>query len=129
MQLAQGLFQDITGRPDHGPYPLKDERRVSPRIPIGMRGKIRTQNQTSDAWPVTVMVRDISRQGIGLLTTDEISPGKEFMLKLRIKDEGAVQIPCIVTRCERGGLGETHFVLGAMFHGTPIPEVKTTALN
>ena len=126
--LGHGLFEDITG--DAGLlHSRNDERRGWPRVPIGLRGTIQLHEAALGAQPMTVVVRDISRKGVGLLCPDEVEPGKAFMLKLRIKDADPVDLPCVVTRCERGGMGASNFVLGANFNDPGEFAAKASIVN
>lgn len=89
------------------------ERRTHARLPLGKRARIRTlRGQQAGLWQ-TVMVQDISLNGIGLLCDEPMAAEDVFILHLPDTDDQIVQIRCTVKRCESGGFGGVSFVIGA----------------
>jgi hypothetical protein len=91
------------------------ERRSARRLAFGHRSQIcRDSGKKAGVWD-TVMLQDISQQGIGCISEDGIDTGSTFVLKLVDKDNQTIRIRCKVCRCERGGFGNTAHLIGATF--------------
>ncbi len=91
-----------------------ENRQVS-RMAFGQRTQICLDSgKNAGVWE-TVMVKDISTKGIGILCNESIVIGCTFMLKLTDKEGDTIRIRCKARRCERGGFGSTAYLLGATF--------------
>jgi hypothetical protein len=124
MLLSSQLFDRIMGMSDSTgrqatvlPVGCRraPERRRVPRMAFGQRSQIcRDLGENAGVWE-TVMVQDISPKGVGFICHDSIDPGHTFMLKLTDTDGQTIRIRCKVQRCERGGFGNTAFLIGSTF--------------
>ena len=91
------------------------ERRQAARLAYGHRTQIcRDSGKSAGVWD-TVMLQDISVMGIGCMSHDPMDAGSTFVVKLVDKDGENIRIRCKVCRCERGGFGNTAYLLGASF--------------
>jgi hypothetical protein len=124
MQLSSQLFDRIVGMSSEAGRPATvlpvgcrraPERRSMSRLAFGQRTQIcRDAGPKAGVWE-TVLVKDISTQGIGILCDEQIQPGQTFMLKLSDKTGQTIRIRCKTSRCEKGGFGNTSYMLGATF--------------
>jgi PilZ domain len=124
MQLSSQMFDRIVGNAGEAgrsatvlPAGCRKaaERRQATRLAFGQRSQIcRDRGTNAGVWQ-TVMVKDISVLGIGFLCDDALTIGDTFMLKLTDKESHAIRIRCKIERCERGGFGNTSYLLGAIF--------------
>jgi hypothetical protein len=91
------------------------ERRKHGRTAYGQRTQVcRDGGKKAGLWE-TIMLQDISLQGIGTLCDEPMTVGETFVLKLTDKQGETVRIRCKVQRCEPGGFGNTAFLMGANF--------------
>jgi hypothetical protein len=124
MLISTQLFDRIAGISDPGStngtvLPAgcrrKPERRSANRLAYGHRTQIcRDAGRQAGVWD-TVMLQDISSGGIGCLAHEPMTIGETFVLKLLDKNGQAIRIRCKVTRCERGGFGNSAYLIGAGF--------------
>ncbi len=116
MELSEQLFMEITGVRVSTPiYETAPEKRRHTRVAFGERARIfpLMEMETGNGSPV--LVRDLSRSGVGFQINDELTVGDEFVLQLRKQTQELVHLQCIVQRCEAGGTGLVQFVVGATF--------------
>jgi PilZ domain len=91
------------------------ERRSATRMAYGHRTQICCDGgKKAGVWD-TVMLQDISLSGIGCLCHQPMDIGGTFVLKLADKDGESIRIRCKVQRCERGGFGNTAYLVGSTF--------------
>jgi hypothetical protein len=128
MLLTNQLFDRIVGMsgqtatdPNHKATVLPagcrrvPERRQAARLAYGHRTQICLDGgKRAGVWD-TVMLQDISIKGIGYLCHEPMEMGQTFVLKLMDKDGETIRIRCKVSRCERGGFGNTAYLLGATY--------------
>jgi len=125
MLLSTPLFDRIVGTPDSNPdrkaavLPAGcrrvPERRAAARLAYGQRAQIcRDRGKKAGVWD-TVMLQDISTNGIGLLSNDPMPIGDTFVLKITGRDGHVIRIRSKVERCEKGGFGQSAFAIGAVF--------------
>jgi hypothetical protein len=128
MLLSTQLFDRIVGmsRPTNPDQQRKatvlpvgcrrvSERRAGGRIAYGQRTQLcRDGGKKAGLWE-TVMLQDISINGIGSLCDEAMGVGETFILKLTDKEGEIIRIRCKVERCEPGGFGNTAFLMGATF--------------
>jgi hypothetical protein len=116
VELPDVLLEEITGVANAGQVSGSDERRRYSRLSFGSRAYVYPLIQSEHTRGLTAVVRDISVGGIGLLLSREVSSGDEFVLRLPRKAAGpAIDVMCLVRRCEPGGFGGGNFVVGATF--------------
>ena len=112
MQLSPELFAKLTGGPVPAPGGLGPaERRQYGRVQLGRRAQVRVADE---AWQ-TVLVRDVSVVGVGFQSDGRLPPGARFTLRLTGADGEVACLPCVVHRCEAGGLGGVAFFVGSTF--------------
>jgi hypothetical protein len=125
MQMSQELFERFVGSHDSDrvapsavlPVGCRraPERRVAVRMQFGKRAQIRRdRGKAAGKWE-TVMVRDVSQSGLGLLSDDAMSNGETFVVRLPQRDGTLCRIRCAAKRCEAGGFGGVAFLVGATF--------------
>jgi hypothetical protein len=91
------------------------ERRNATRMAYGHRTQICCDSgKKAGVWD-TVMLQDISLNGIGCLCHEPMDIGGTFVLKLSDKEGETIRIRCKVQRCERGGFGNTAYLVGSTF--------------
>ena len=131
MQLSPEHFAQLAGGPVPSPTdpPPGAERRQYPRLQLGKRAQIRMPGAT---WN-TVVIRDMSVVGIGMLSEAALVPGQTFTLRVIGADDRPTCVECVVHRCERGGMGGVAFFVGSTFDDateTPaagLPQVAAAA--
>ena len=92
-----------------------DERRRHPRVALGQRGQVRS---AGGPWQ-TVLIRDLSADGVGLHAEAPMAPGRPFVLRLRGPGELVAHQPCVVRWCDRGGFETVAYFIGAAFLEPP----------
>ena len=86
-------------------------KRVLIRIcPTGRRGATATATATA----TLVHVRDCSCRGLGLIHTEPLDPGTEFVIELHRRSEVVRRLLYVVSRCRQLKDGRS-FVIGARF--------------
>jgi c-di-GMP-binding flagellar brake protein YcgR len=112
MQLPDELFEAIVGcgsiSVDSG---RSSERRNDGRVRLPARVQIIPMSQ-QDRKPVSVQVRDLSQQGVGLLVPKKLSQGDTLLVHLQGKEVSA-WVLSTVARVER--VAEGLYVVGAVF--------------
>jgi len=116
MDLSSELMAEIAGfcvidpedRSPHG-------RRKHARFPLGTRAAISSLSRGVEGIDTAVVVRDISRAGIGLLSPGKMEVGEEFVIQFSGEHGLPARILCIVQRCQGGGFGGSQFIVGATF--------------
>ncbi len=107
---------DITGVRLSTPiYDNGSEKRRHTRVSFGHRARIYPLMEMATGNGSPVLVRDLSRSGLGFQINDELTVGDEFVLQLFKQTGETVHLQCIVARCEPGGTGLVQFVVGATF--------------
>ena len=91
------------------------ERRQVVRQTFGRRGQIaRDAGKQAGRWQ-TVMVQDVSTNGVGIVSDEAIPVGQTLVLKLKDAAEQPLRVRCIVRRCEAGGYGGAAYLVGAEY--------------
>ena len=101
------------------------ERRLSPRIPLHRRVRIVRLSQFGKGRPKPIVLRELSRTGVGLLANEEIRANDEFTLHIQIGRSGEETLCCRVVRCEPAPGDARLFLVGALFIETHSPAVRT----
>ena len=91
-------------------YELEHERRKHPRVAFGSRAKISPLFDGGNRG-VSVMLRDISKAGVGFLSSKRLDSSDEFVLHLRSKSNKPIYIHCMVAHCDIGGTGCVQYVI------------------
>ena len=115
MELPETLFEEITGEASAPVYDATDERRKHPRVGFGSRARIFPLIENAGGRGCAVMMRDLSRGGVGFLFNHKLEIGDEFIILIPRQEGPSVQIQCMTQRCEPGGTGGISFVVGASF--------------
>jgi hypothetical protein len=126
MQMSAELFQSIVQSIRSDDQPM-DEKRAVPRT--GFAGKAQFI-PPGDTRRVHAAVRDLSVQGIGLLHTQPMKCGQEFILALSDPtSDGQRGVVCTVARWQP--ISDKLFLIGARFTRTvsQLAEAKTDDLQ
>lgn len=115
MELTAEQFEQITGLTSQPPIYDGVERRKHPRVAFGSRARIYPLVPAVCPDGRSVLVRDISLGGIGLLFSDALTIGDEFIIQLPTQRGEPLVIHCIAQRCDSGGSFGKQFVIGATF--------------
>ena len=93
------------------------ERRRHERVALGQRGQVRPAG--GGAWQ-TVLIRDLSIDGVGLQAEGPIAKGRPLVLRLTGPSGAVAEVPCVVRWCEPGGfLNAAAYHVGAAFVEPP----------
>ena len=115
MPLATPTLAQLTGS-DGRPTPAGDDRRRHARVPMGTRAQCRFIG--TRAWR-TVLVRDLSADGVGLQHDEPLAKGQPLVIRLPGPAGGLAELPCVVRWCEPGGFLHAGFLIGAAFVDPP----------
>jgi hypothetical protein len=117
MKLSSELFNQISRSfgepPARGPEELIE--RGSVRIGLAGQAIIIPCPARCGRRPVSVAVRDLSSTGVGIIHTQRLEPGEQFILRLPQGTHGAATatVLCTVVHCQPLALGV--YALGARF--------------
>ena len=115
MQLSHDVLSGLTFGQRTDIEVAPDDRRTAPRKPLLGRATV-SAPQCRRASKTVVMLRDVSENGIGFLCETAIQPGDEVVVHLAQRgDDGPLRARCVVRRCEQGGTGGVHYIVGAIF--------------
>lgn len=116
MELSAELFSEIAGSRAAAParHPTNDKRKHE-RVPLADRATVSTLSRGLEGMDEVVIVRDISVGGVGLLCSEAMEAGQEFVIQFSGQHGLAARILCKVARCEPGGFGGSQFIVGATF--------------
>jgi putative transposase len=127
VQLSSELFERIVGiaAPAQAAPAAGDvvspagsrvmDRRGATRIPFGARAKITYENPEQAGITETVMLQDISVQGISFVSADWIALEEVLVVYLKDQQDQELRLRCKVQRCEQGGYGGVSYVIGTNF--------------
>ncbi len=117
MVLTRKLFTEIVGvdAESIAIFEPAGSRRKHIRVAFGSRARIYPLIEAPGQVGCPVLVRDISRCGIGFLFDEPMALGDEFVIHLPRIDREPVHIHSIVQRCVPGGSGGTQWAIGATF--------------
>lgn len=90
--------------------PSGEERRQYQRTPVN--GQVIASIIRTDAPPISAIVLDLSRGGIGLSCTDSIRRGQQFVVMVNL-GSGPLKFTCKSANCRRGD--DTRYIIGAQF--------------
>ena len=115
MELTAEQFEQITGLTHEAPIYDGVEKRRHPRVTFGSRARIYPLIPAICPNGRSVLVRDISLGGVGLLFSDPLAVGDEFYIQLPTLHGETLVIHCMTQHCETGGSHGKQFVIGAAF--------------
>ena len=116
MELSAELFSEIAGsRAVASSRQSTNDKRKYERVPLAARATVSTLSRGLDGMEEVVIVRDISVGGVGLLCSEAMEAGQEFVIQFSGQHGLAARILCKVARCEPGGFGGSQFIVGATF--------------
>jgi hypothetical protein len=115
MLLSEKVFQSIFGICILDYSDDTSERREHPRVEFGQRASAFRLIKSVPQRAQIILIRDMSVKGVGILHSEELEIGDEFVLDVSKFVGRPLGIRCLVERCEAGGSGGTQFVIGATF--------------
>jgi PilZ domain len=117
MRLSAELFHQISRSFGEAPQrgPEASNERGEARIGLVGRATIIPCPQRCGRRPVSVAVRDLSSSGLGVIHTQRLDPGEQFILRMPSGTRGATAtaVLCTVVHCQPLALGV--YALGARF--------------
>lgn len=125
MELTAEQFELITGLTSQPPIYDGVDKRRHPRVAFGSRARIFPMVPIICPEGRSVLVRDISVAGIGLLFSDPLAIGDEIILQLPAQRGEPLVVHCMVQRCDIGGSHGKQFVIGATYEQVLDPSVLT----
>lgn len=116
MELSSELISEIAGSCVIAPASHStNERRKHERISLAARATVSPLSRGLEGMEEVVIVRDISVAGLGLLCSEAMEVGQEFVIQFSGNHGLAARILCKVAHCESGGFGGSQFIVGATF--------------
>ena len=112
MQLHPQLFSEIANYAAK-PWPPAAEKRLAQRTSLSAPVTVAPVRGDVAGRPVEVIVRDIAISGLGIVSTQPMRFGEQFMVTLPRPAAAPLRICCTVTRWSP--LGEGRFAIGAIF--------------
>src|SRR5271155_2735220 len=91
------------------------DRRGATRIPFGARAKITYENPEQAGLTDTVMLQDISVQGVSFVSSEWIALEEVLVVYLKDQSDQELRFRCKVQRCEQGGYGGVSYIIGTTF--------------
>jgi hypothetical protein len=93
---------------------FEPEQRRGKRFRVGRRGRLLcpapAAGQPAEA---SVLVRDVSAEGVGIVHTEPLAVGHLFVLVLTTRAGREVRLACRIVRCERAAGGGIACLIGA----------------
>jgi len=109
-RLERNISGSQTSAPDSAEFlACAQERRRFPRITFDETVMARVQ--PLHQIPFKARIRDVSRRGIGLLSSRRLEVGKQFLLSINFPS-GIMKMQCSTARCMRAG-NNNQFIIGA----------------
>jgi hypothetical protein len=112
MKLPVNLIQELTRRCFADPATGTVEQRSESRHIVPGHAVVIACPARFDRRPVIAAVRDLSTTGIGLIHSQRIENGEQFILRMPL-ERGPIALLCTVTYCKPVALGI--YALGAFF--------------
>ena len=107
------LFQQIIAGFRSSPASGDDERRNQSRVLMNLRAPCVLVSKNIPAEPITVIVRELSTTGIGLMSPVKMRAAQQFVVTLQASGGVAVSLHGEVLRCEASGSGGNFYRIGA----------------
>lgn len=117
MKLSAATFEAIVSSLRSDEKSSKSDKRTEPRV--GVRGQVRivmTRPGKGGAVTLPMAVRDVSSTGIGIIHSEPVALGTQFLLLLEPSDPTVstpTSILCTIVRCR--AVAAKLFSLGATF--------------
>jgi len=102
-QLSAELFEEILHNL-RGQQQPKDKRE-DPRVGVRNRVMVQPMSNPDDTTPLPARVRDLSPNGIGLLTERPLMPQSRFSIRLEVGGGPQIMAVYRVARCTQVGQG------------------------
>jgi hypothetical protein len=116
MELSAELFEQTIRSFKGDGCAAKKQRRTQPRVGIRCRLKIVPVESGVARTEIEVWTRDISRGGIGMISSQPMTVGSRFVVRFpRADDTPSLAIVCTIRCCNR--LSPGVFAIGAVFEG------------
>jgi hypothetical protein len=128
MELSAELFEQTIRLFKGDSSTIKNQRRCHPRVGIRCHIKIVPIENGIPGEPVEVWTRDISRTGIGIITSQKMKAGDRFVVRFPRADSAPpLGLVCTIKCCSQ--LSKGVYAIGAIFEGTRLlkPEPATEA--
>lgn len=110
MRLSAEMFDQIVAALKSDSRRDKDKRR-EPRVGVAGETTLVTVTEAGKRLSDTVRVRDISRTGIGLISTQNLAEKQRFVLQLQYANEEPLWLVCLTAYCRAVDGGR--FTIGA----------------
>lgn len=123
MEISAELLEDTIRALNTESRKGRFERRAKSRTGLCYRAKIIPCVNGNLRPAITVPVRDISTEGVGIICSKSMRPGARFVVCLPRQNAARVLLVCIVRNCELVARGA--FAIGASF--TQIVRTKLPA--
>jgi c-di-GMP-binding flagellar brake protein YcgR len=116
MELSAALFEQTIRSFKGDGSSVKNQRRSQPRVGIRCRLKIVPVESGVARAEIEVWTRDISRGGIGMISSQSMAVGSRFVVRFpRATDMPALAMVCTIRCCNQ--LSQGVFAIGAVFEG------------
>jgi c-di-GMP-binding flagellar brake protein YcgR len=116
MELSAELFEQTIRIFKGDGAAVKKQRRSQPRVGVRCHLKIVPVDAGNIGEPMEVWTRDISRSGIGLMTSQRLKIGSWFVVRFpRADEEAALSLVCTVKCCTQ--ISHGIYAIGATFEG------------
>lgn len=108
-ELLESTVESVTGDRGQG----EAERRVNPRVGLRCRTKISIYENGVLQPPLAVWTRDISKEGIGIMSSRHLKVGTRFVIRLPRKHGEDSLLLCTTRNC--ADLADGIYAIGASF--------------
>jgi hypothetical protein len=116
MELSAELFEQTIRLFKGDGSQIKNQRRCHPRVGIRCHIKIVPIEAGVPGEPIEVWTRDISRTGIGVISSQKMKAGDRFVVRFPRADETApLGLVCTIKCCTQ--LSKGVYAIGAVFEG------------
>jgi PilZ domain len=116
MELSAELFEQTIRLFKGDGSAIKNQRRTHPRVGIRCHIKIVPIEAGVPGEPIEVWTRDISRTGIGIITSQKMKTGDRFVVHFPRESEAPpLGLVCTIKCCSQ--LSKGIYSIGAVFEG------------
>lgn len=116
MDLSAELFEQTIRLFKGDGATVKKQRRAQPRVGVRCHLKIIPVDGSVMGKPMDVWTRDISRSGIGVISSQKVKVGSRFVIRFpRADEERHLSLVCTVKCCTQISKGV--YAIGAIFEG------------
>jgi len=110
MELPEKLLEDVAGSGHVKWEKIRRDKRSAARAPVGRRAMVLRKSGN-----LSVVIREVSATGVGLLSSVAMGIGDEFILCLPRQKKPAEPVKCRVVRRDGGGSSDGGYIIGAVF--------------